>query len=63
MQTTDMSEKSLETIIENNSRKHEHTTLYKSNSGWSFKFKVSAFNKLWWWRTGGRFEIRYCSYT
>lgn len=44
MQTTDMSERSLETIFKNNSRKHEHTTLYKSNSGWSFKCKVSAFN-------------------
>lgn len=44
-------------------RKHGHTTLYKSNSGGSGKIKVCAFNKLLWWRTGNRLEIRYCSYT
>lgn len=27
------------------------------------KIKVCTFNKLWWWRTGNRLEIRYCSYT
>lgn len=38
-------------------------TLYKSNSGFSSKLKVCAFNELWCWRTGNRLEIRYCSYT
>jgi hypothetical protein len=27
------------------------------------KIEVCAFNKLLWWRTGNRSEIRYCSYT
>lgn len=27
------------------------------------KSRFCTFNKHWWWRTGNRLEIRYCSYT